>query len=117
MSKNETVVAGGFHAENFRRRSRYMFVFLLMLIAFVIISIVNITSGNVHLSVGDIARAIFYREGEEIVLHGANPYVVRYYIKGKTREEIDALTEKFFREMSITDANGIEVLYRNQIGK
>ena len=69
------------------------------------------------LTPGVVDSWLFYREGEEIVLHGANPYVVRYYIKGKTREEIDALTEKFFREMSITDANGIEVLYRNQIGK
>lgn len=68
MSKKEALAAGGFHAENFRRRSRYTFVFLLMLIAFVIISIININSGNVHISVGDIARAIFYREGEEKTL-------------------------------------------------
>ncbi len=59
---------------------------------------------------------LFYREGEEVVLHGPNPYAARYYITGATREEIDALTEYFFRRMSITDADGREVLYQNQIG-
>ena len=59
---------------------------------------------------------IFYREGEEVVQHGANPYVVRYYIGADTREEVDEMTRHFFKEISVTDANGIEVLYRNKIG-
>ncbi len=60
---------------------------------------------------------LFYRSGEEIIQHGPNPYVARYYITGGTRAEIDALTEEFFARMSITDANGREVLYENRIGE
>lgn len=60
---------------------------------------------------------LFYKENEEIIKHGPNPYVARYYITGKTREEIDALTRYFFEKMSITDADGQEVLYRNMIGE
>lgn len=58
---------------------------------------------------------LFYHTGEEIILHGPNPYVARYYIVGDTREEVDALTRDFFSRMSITDADGQEILYRNQI--
>ena len=50
-------------------------------------------------------------------LHVVNPYVVRYYITANTREEIDQLTEYFFSNMTITDENGREVLYKNEIGK
>lgn len=57
--------AGGYHAENFRRRSRCVAVFLIMAAAFAVITVININSGNVHISVGEIARAIFLREGTE----------------------------------------------------
>ena len=60
---------------------------------------------------------LFYREKEEIIRHGPNPYVARYYITGETREEIDALTDYFFDHMSITDEDGREVLYRNIRGE
>ena len=60
---------------------------------------------------------LFYRDNEEIIKHGPNPYVARYYITGETREEIDALTRYFFEKMSITDADGQEVLYQNIIGE
>ena len=56
---------GGYHAENFRRRSRCVMVFIIMAAAFVVITVININSGNVHISVGEIARAIFLREGTE----------------------------------------------------
>lgn len=59
---------------------------------------------------------LFYHENEEIILHGPNPYVARYYLAGTTREEIDRLTRYFFSHMSITDASGNEVLYQNIIG-
>ena len=57
--------AGGFHAENFRRRSRCVLVFVIFLAAFAVITVININSGNVHISVGEIARAIFLHEGTE----------------------------------------------------
>lgn len=56
---------------------------------------------------------LFYREGEEVVAHGPNPYVARYYITGADREEIDKITEHYFREMTIIDEKGEEVLYKN----
>lgn len=70
MDKRQKQVnqGGGYHAENFRRRSRCLFVFICMAAAFVIITVININSGNVHISIGEIARAIFLREGQEKVL-------------------------------------------------
>ena len=64
---NETAgqLTGGFHAENFRRRTRCVIVFVVMLAAFAVITVININSGNVHISVGEIARAIFLHEGTE----------------------------------------------------
>lgn len=59
---------------------------------------------------------LFYRDHEEIIKHGPNPYVARYYITGETREEVDRLTQYFFDRMSITDEYGSEVLYPNIIG-
>ena len=63
-----TLPAGSYHVENFRRRSRCIFVFACMAAAFVIITVININSGNVHISVGEIARAIFLREGTDKTL-------------------------------------------------
>lgn len=56
---------------------------------------------------------VFYEEGETVVQHGPNPYVARYYITGENREEVDRLTDKIFKEMSVLDEKGQEVLYKN----
>ena len=61
--------AGGFHASNFKRRTRCMIVFLIMIAAFAVMIVVNINSGNVHISIEEIARAIFFHEGNEEVLN------------------------------------------------
>lgn len=58
---------------------------------------------------------IFYQDGETVQQHGPNPYVVRYYITGDSREAVDASTEEIFRQISITDENGAEVLYPNKM--
>ena len=58
---------------------------------------------------------IFYHEGEQVVEHGPNPYVALYYIAAENRMQLDQITEEFFLDMTITDTNGIEVLYQNQI--
>ncbi len=60
-----TVENSSFHAENFRRRTRCTIVFVILIAAFAVISVININSGNVHISVGEIARAVFLREGTE----------------------------------------------------
>ena len=59
---------GGYHAENFRRRTRCAIVFAIMIAAFAVVIVININSGNVHISVGEIAKAIFLREGQDKVL-------------------------------------------------
>jgi len=64
MNGNTTQAAGSFHHENFRRRTRYMIVFAAMLLAFGIITVMNINTGNVHISVPKILEIIFARTGE-----------------------------------------------------
>lgn len=57
----------------------------------------------------------FYQKGETVIPHGPNPYVLRYYISGSTREEIDRITEQIFRGAAVTDSLGQSVIYQNQI--
>ncbi len=47
------------------RRVRYGAVFLGLIVAFVLLTVWNINAGSVHISVGDIARIIFLRQGDE----------------------------------------------------
>ena len=54
-----------YHAENFRRRTRYTFVFILLAAAFVIITILNINTGNVHIPVERIFEIIFTKTGSK----------------------------------------------------
>ena len=42
-----------FHMENFKRRSRYAMVFILLILAFGLITVLNINTGNVHISLSD----------------------------------------------------------------
>ena len=64
----KTTEAAGmdFHHENFLRRSRYATVFSVLLIAFGAITVLNINTGNVHISVENILKIIFLRQGEEM---------------------------------------------------
>ena len=55
-----------FHSENFKRRSRYTVVFLGLLAAFFVIIVLNINTGNVHISVPKILRILFMREGDAV---------------------------------------------------
>lgn len=57
----------------------------------------------------------FYSPGEMIIPHGPNPYVLRYYISGDTRLEIDSLTEYIYDNISVTDHSGENVIYTNKI--
>lgn len=58
---------------------------------------------------------IFYKEGEYVIEYGPNPYLALYYVKTENREEMDELTQEFYREMHILDPSGKEVAYQNQI--
>ena len=55
-----------FHSENFRRRSRYTVVFLGLLATFFVIIVLNINTGNVHISVPKILRILFMRDGDAV---------------------------------------------------
>lgn len=58
---------------------------------------------------------VFYREGEAIVSHGPNPYVLRYFLSADSRNEIDQITEQLFQQITVTDSQGDSVIYRNQM--
>ena len=66
MQKTTEAAGMDFHYENFLRRSRYATVFFVLLIAFGAITVLNINTGNVHISVENILKIIFLRQGEEM---------------------------------------------------
>ena len=63
IAKKNTA-AESFRHENLRRRSRYTGVFIALAIAFFVIIIVNINSGNVHISISRILEILFTRSGD-----------------------------------------------------
>lgn len=52
-----------FHQENFRRRTRYTAVFLILAAVFCVVTVLNINTGNVHIPVPKILRIFFLKEG------------------------------------------------------
>lgn len=52
-----------FHQENFRRRTRYTAVFLILAAIFCVVTVLNINTGNVHIPVSKILRILFLKEG------------------------------------------------------
>ena len=52
-----------FHQENFRRRTRYTVVFLILAAVFCVVTVLNINTGNVHIPVPKILRILFLKEG------------------------------------------------------
>ncbi len=66
MKKNETAAENmsAFHMENFKRRSRYTAVFLVMAAALLIVTVLNIYIGTTDISVKEIIRILFRRGGE-----------------------------------------------------
>jgi iron complex transport system permease protein len=55
-----------FHQENFRRRTRYTIVFIVMFLAFGMITVLNINTGNVHISLPKILEILFRHGGTEV---------------------------------------------------
>lgn len=52
-----------FHVENLRRRSRYILVFLFLAAAFCMVTVWNINTGNVRISLLRILKILLFREG------------------------------------------------------
>ena len=64
----QTLNSNSFHNEIFRKRCRYIIVFGLLMASFAIITVLNINTGSVSLSVSEIADAIFRHEGSETAI-------------------------------------------------
>ena len=58
------ITAESFRQENFRRRSRYLVVFAVLAVAFCVIIVVNINSGNVNIPISRILDILFSRTGD-----------------------------------------------------
>ena len=52
-----------FHQENFRRRTRYTAVYLILAAVFCVVTVLNINTGNVQIPVPKILRILFLKEG------------------------------------------------------
>jgi len=55
---------GSFRSEIFRRRSRYITVFIILAIAFLVIIVVNVNSGNVNIPVARIFDILLTKSGD-----------------------------------------------------
>ena len=57
----------------------------------------------------------YYVPGD-VITHssGSKPYVVRFYLKAATHQELDEATKRIFRDIHILDQNGCDLLYPNQ---
>ncbi len=60
----KNMAAESFRHENLRRRSRYTAVFVTLAIAFFVIIVVNINSGNVNIPISRILEILFTKSGE-----------------------------------------------------
>ncbi|MCD8154681.1 MAG: dehydrogenase [Clostridiales bacterium] len=65
--------------------------------------------------VSHVGTMLFYKEGEPVKWRSSKPYIARYYITGQNRREVDRITERIFREISVLDPDGREILYQNVI--
>ena len=64
--KNNTPAPeGSYRAENFRRRSRYFLVFAVLIFAFLAVIVMNINTGSVHISLEDVFRILFLKQGAQ----------------------------------------------------
>lgn len=60
----EEAAISSFHSENVKRRSRYVFVFAVIILAFAVITVLNINSGNVHMAVSKVLKILFTKTGD-----------------------------------------------------
>ena len=91
----------GYHEANLKRKVRCMTIFAMMAAAFIVITIVNINSGNVHIGIGEIAKAIFLRQGTEktmdIVWTIRLPRIITSAVLGGALALSGFLLQTFFR--------------------
>ena len=56
-----------------------------------------------------VESIIFYNEGEIVDNYGPHPYLARYYVAADSREELDAVTGRFYDEMYVAADDGSRV--------
>ena len=99
--KNMTGKENSFHMENFRRRSRYAAVFLVLILAFAAITVLNINSGNVNISIPEIFRILLRRTGEgkayNIIWKIRLPRIVAAILLGGALSVSGFLLQSFFQ--------------------
>lgn len=97
MSKDNHL---GFHNEIFRRRSRYVLVFAILIVAFFTITVLNINTGSVNMPVSNIFKALFLREGTEremdIIWHIRLPRIIMAAVLGGALSLSGFLLQTFF---------------------
>ena len=64
-TKEDLVGQHTFHYENFKRRSRYTLVFAVLIALFFVTIVLNINTGNVHISVSKIIKILFTGAGSK----------------------------------------------------
>lgn len=62
--KKQQMTESVFHMENFKRRSRYTAVFVMLGIAFLIVVMLNVNTGSVQISITEVFRILFMGAGE-----------------------------------------------------
>ena len=58
QGQSDNSAHSAFHSENLRRRARYQLVFLLLVAALVVITVLNVNTGSVSIPVGEIFRIL-----------------------------------------------------------
>ncbi|MCQ2500983.1 MAG: iron ABC transporter permease [Lachnospiraceae bacterium] len=86
--------------ENRKRRLRYTFVFTVLAVAFFLIAVININTGNVHITVPNILKIIFTGEGEptevNILMKIRLPRIIMAAILGGALSLAGFLLQTFF---------------------
>lgn len=90
-----------YHTTNLKRRMRCVTFFIIMAAAFMVITFVNINSGNVDIGIGEIARAIFLHQGTEktmdIIWTIRLPRIITSAVLGGALALAGFLLQTFFR--------------------
>ncbi len=93
--------ANSFHMENFRRRSRYTAVFLVLFAALLFITVLNINTGTTSISVSRILEILLRRGGEDteynIIWKIRMPRLLMAAILGGALSLSGFLLQTFFR--------------------
>ncbi|MBR5337276.1 MAG: ATP-grasp domain-containing protein [Lachnospiraceae bacterium] len=67
-------------------------------------------------SLGAIDHLFYYTKGEAICHEiGNTSYILRVFIGGQNRDDLDALTNKYYDQMRVLDKDGKNVLYSSQM--